>query len=325
MLKKILTAYALLAILLCPTLAFGRGGFSGGHSFSSGSHSFSSGSHSFSGGHSFSSGSSNFSGGHSFSSNSHGYSSAPQSSSSGNHSYSSGSSGIMGRGFSSPSPSRVGHSYASGSGGSTNSPQASRGFNPALTRAGQHESSRISYQNSRPTYQTPQGTTKTFTNSDSVRASTVRNYVTHERYITTYETRASNFYRGYQPMYYNDCWSPFLMGYLFSSAVSSMDRANWVYNNRDSLDELRYQQLLQRDAGLAAQIRQLQAAGQAPNPGYVLPGFGNNPDLQYSQNFVTASYEAPYQNPGGPSHTFSWIWILAGLALAAVVVFMAFR
>jgi len=334
MLKKILAASIVLAILATPTLAFGRGGgFSGGHSFSSGSHSFS-------GGHSFSSGSSSFSGGHSFSSsshsyssgshnssptfpsnssNSHSYSSAPQTSFTGSHSYTSGNSGFLGHSNSAPSPSHFGHSYASGSGINSNSQPTSVGFNSALTRAGQHESSRISYQNSMPTYQTPQGTTKTFTNSDSVRAGTARNYVTHERYIT-YDTRASNFYRGYQPSYYNDCWSPFLMSYLFSSSINSYDRANWVYNHRDSLDEARYEDLLRRDAGLAVQVQQLQATGQAPNPSYVLPAFAANPDLQYSQNFVTASY----QNPVATSHV-SWAWIFMGIALVALVVVVVVR
>jgi hypothetical protein len=146
----------------------------------------------------------------------------------------------------------------------------------------------------------------------------VRNYVTHERYIT-YDTRAGNFYRGYQPSYYNDCWSPFLMGYLFSSSVNSWDRANWVYNNRDSLDQARYDDLLRRDAGLSAQLQQLQATGQVRNPGYVLPAFAANPDLQYSQNFVTAAYEHPRESE------HYWSWIFLGMGLVALVVALAFR
>lgn len=202
-------------------------------------------------------------------------------------------------------------------------------FNSGLTQAGQHESSRITYQRgqaSLPTYRTPKGTTKSVSASEAPHVDKVRSYVTHERYIT-YDNRASVFYHGYAPTSYNDCWSPFLMGYLFSSAINSHDRAEWVYNHRDSIDDARYRDLVSKDAKLEAELKQIQEQKKAADPNYTLPGM-TDPDLQYNKDFVTAAYNPQasdsevYAEDEGSGGSFPAIptWVIwTGVALLVVV------
>ena len=120
---------------------------------------------------------------------------------------------------------------------------------------------------------------------------TVRNYVTHERYIT-YDNRASGFYGGFysRPVYYNDSFSPFLTGWLLSDLVNRHDRALWIYHHENDMDRERYQYLISRDAQLQAEINQLRAQNLARNPSYVPPQMSDNPDLMYNKEFVDAAY-----------------------------------
>jgi hypothetical protein len=175
-------------------------------------------------------------------------------------------------------------------------------FNTGLTAAGQREDSRIAYEKH---YTTPVGTTKTYTPSDQAAAARVRS-VDEYRY-RNYNSRVQIFYGNSQPAYYNDYWSPFLMGYLFSSAVNSTDRTAWVYNHRDSIDDARYRDLLARDAGLEAQLNQLQTQNVQRDPNYVLPTMANEPDLMYDKGFVESA------RAHGPS-----VWSVAVETLLAV-------
>ena len=153
-------------------------------------------------------------------------------------------------------------------------------FNSALTSAGQGEDSRIAYEKH---YTTPAGTTKPYTPADQSKAERIRS-VDENRY-RNYDYRAQVYYGNYPPTHYNDYWSPFLMGYLLSSSVHSTDRAAWVYNHRDSIDDARYHDLVARDAGLAAQLRQMELQHVQRDPNYVLPTMVNDPDLMYDKGF----------------------------------------
>jgi hypothetical protein len=135
---------------------------------------------------------------------------------------------------------------------------------------------------------TVNGKAATVTPTQAKSQSTVRNYVTHERYVT-YDNRARGFYGGYysSPVYYSDPFSPFLFGYMMSSAINSHDRALWMYHHRDQMDDARYQAMLAKDAKLEAEIAALKAQNLAVDPNYAPAGMDQ--DLQYNEDFIDAS------------------------------------
>ncbi len=267
--KRILSI--VLILLLLQGEAFAR---SSGRSYSSGGsssfgHSSSSGSHFGGFGKSYSSG-----GGTSYSSGA---------SRSKSYSYSSGNSSSGSSSFGSSK------SYSSAGSNSFFGKSATRpkgNFNSGLTSAGQGEDSRVAYERH---YNTPAGSSKTYTPADHARADRICT-VDETRY-RNYDSRVNIFYGNSRPTYYNDYWSPYLMGYLLSSSVASADRAAWVYHHRDSIDDSRYQELLARDAGLTAQLRQLESQNVQRDPNYVLPAMASDPDLMYAKSFVDSAHQ----------------------------------
>lgn len=254
-------------------------------------------------------------------------------------------------GMSSPGPaaksnssggSPFGRSYSSAGGNSFlgRSAAVSKGnFNSGLTSAGQQEDSRIAFEKhySTPaatsksympsntpaatskTYtpsSTPAGTSRTYTPSDYVKVERIRS-VDESRY-RNYDDRALVFYGNSRPANYNDYWSPFLNGYLLSSAINRTDRAAWVYHHRDSIDDARYQDLVTRDAGLAAQLEQMKLQNVQRDPGYVLPTMASDPDLMYSKGFVDSA-----RRHGPPVWSVA-IWTLVVVVLVGMAVWLLF-
>jgi hypothetical protein len=179
----------------------------------------------------------------------------------------------------------------------------SSNFNSELSKAAKQEESKIKYQaKTNPTpkpdfnpsknksYRTHDGN-EHVVKSNSPHAQSVRRYVTHERYIT-YDNRASGFYGGYygRPIYYNDFFSPFLMGWLFSDAINSQQRALWMYHHQNDMDQARWNAMLARDAQLQSEIDALRSQNVVVDPDYV-PSQMTDPDLMYSKEFVDASYD----------------------------------
>jgi hypothetical protein len=238
--------------------------------------------------------------------------SAPAASGSGGRTYSTGEKP------STPAPSTTapsGRSYSTGGNTDTRPPPNSNsakpnssGWNPGLSGAAQREQSKQNYnaatrpaETPKPTYKTPKGTEKPI-KADAPQVQTVKRYVTHERYVT-YETRSTTFYGPSiyaHPYYYDDFFSPFMMGYLFSSAVNANERAYWVYCHRQDMDNARYRDMVSKDAELEARLRELERKEKlgevTRNQNYVVPGMKSEPDLQYSHDFVESVYN-PQSNP----------------------------
>ncbi len=173
----------------------------------------------------------------------------------------------------------------------------------------------------RSTYTTSKGTQRPIT-ANSPQVQTVRRTITHERYVT-YDNRASGFYGSYygNPHPYNDFFSPFLMGYMFSSAVNADQRAYWAYHHRNDMDDYRYNEMLSRDADLSRRLRELETQGIVRDPNYVLPQMQDNPDLQYDRGFVEAAVNPVVAQPEASSPvksgwTFSqvfWTLVIGGM------------
>lgn len=348
MFKKLLSAVLIVAVVVSttPDLYAGKGGGSGGgRSSSSGSRSYSSGksssSSSFSG-KSYSSGSTKSSG-KSYSSGSTSTTSKPSSGFS--------TTSSSGKGYSSstkPNPGPAANSNNSGSifGGSKSSSATSNvsndgksrkpsgtTFNNSLTSSAKQSQSQKQYvaaTTPKSTYKTPgpNGVQKPLP-ANSPQVSTVRNTITHERYVT-YDNRASGFYGGGfgQPMFYNDFYSPFLMGWLMSDALSSHDRATWMYHHQSDMDQTRYREMLAKDAKLQAEIDQLKAQNLAQDPSYVPPQMKDNPDLMFNKEFVEASYN-PVQTSSGVGSSvgyfFYYLFVtVVVLGLVGVVAYFLF-
>lgn len=171
--------------------------------------------------------------------------------------------------------------------------------------------------------------------ADSPQVKTVRNYVTHERYVT-YEHRSSVFYGPYygHPVCYHDYYSPFLMGWLLSDAINSHQRALWMYHHQYDMDQARYAELLRRDARLQAEIDQLKAQNIARDAGYVPPQMADNPDLMFNQEFVNASYNpqeietnTPVEGGSGAGTFFMWVFIVFAVLVVdgLLIYFLFFR
>ncbi len=208
----------------------------------------------------------------------------------------------------------------------------SQGWNPGLSGAKAREQSKSAYQSTRPaekpaaTFKSSTGVVKPI-NPTSPQVTTVRSYVTHERYIT-YDNRSTVFYGPSiyaHPAYYNDFYSPFLFGYLFSSAVNANERAMWLYSHRyeQGFDQQRYNDMIARDADLRVRIAQLERDKVAQNPAYVPASMAQNPDLMYNKDFVTAVYNPqavptpPEQHHSGVGAFFFWFFMVI-IALLAV-------
>jgi hypothetical protein len=230
-------------------------------------------------------------------------------------------------------PSTPSRSFSSGSSKSTptphvSAPAASKSVSSKpvaskmqtpITKAAQTSESRQAYKAATAPKTTPTPvatkTTRSIPPVSPKKVETVRN-VTHERYVT-YDNRASGFYGSrYQPTYYHDSFSPFLMGYLTSSALNSQQRAMWVYNHQSDMDSARYQQLLASDANLRAEIERLKASNAPVDASYVPPGMADNPDLMYDKSFV----DAHRPKDSGIS---VW-WMLLGITAIGGVVYLVF-
>lgn len=223
-----------------------------------------------------------------------------------------------------------GKTYASG--GGSGGKFSSGSWNIGLTNATKKSESRDAYAKTKPAaapapaYKTPKGEQKPL-KADAPAVSTVRKTVTHERYVT-YDNRASVFYGPHysQPHVYNDWFSPFLMGYLFSDAVKPYDRAMWVHCHRNEIDDTRYKDLIAKDRQLEVRLKELEQNKIARDQGYALPSMQDNPDLQYSQEFVNAAYnpESVPSEPADWSGVVAFFLWVAGVAVVAGLGYLLF-
>lgn len=241
-----------------------------------------------------------------------------------------------------PASTPVGKSYSTGTTPyNTGTPQtkpqppppSSNGWNSGLSDSAKREESKKNYQQAtkpaetpKPTYRTSKGEEKPI-QANSPQVTSVRKYVTHERYVT-YDNRSSTFYGGFygHPQPYNDFFSPFLMGWIMSDAMNSHQRATWMYHqgpisSGGSIDDARYNEMLRRDAKLQAEIDALKRQNVARDPAYLPEQFKDNPDVIYDKGFVESAYNPepvpqPEQHSSGAGRFFLWFF----LGLLAIVV-----
>src|SRR5262249_30288469 len=118
---------------------------------------------------------------------------------------------------------------------------------------------------------------------------------------------------GYTTVIYNDPYSDMFWWWLLSQSLDY--RANWAYHHRYTMDQLRYNEMLARDAALSARIRELELANARRDPLYTPPGVDY--DLMYTDDYVAAAVNPTLEGPPPPPRTTS-----SGLFRACCVGFL---
>jgi hypothetical protein len=126
--------------------------------------------------------------------------------------------------------------------------------------------------------------------------------------LETRPAREATIFRSYrtQPVaVYHDSFNPWFWLWLLDRG--QRDRDLWIYNHRDDMDQQRYQDLVQKDAGLENRLHDLEQQGVARDPSYTPPGVDQ--DLMYDDNAV----QQAAQNQSHPA----WDLLFASVAIGA--------
>jgi hypothetical protein len=92
---------------------------------------------------------------------------------------------------------------------------------------------------------------------------------------------------------YNDPYHSFFWYWLLSRNLES--QASWTYHHRYVMDQARYNDLVNRNAELAARVNQLEDSKLPRDTSFTPPGI--DPDLIYADDYVDAAYNPQEVNP----------------------------
>jgi hypothetical protein len=177
----------------------------------------------------------------------------------------------------------------------------------------------------RSTYTDSRGQSRSIDPKDR-RVEQVRNEVTPDRWYTRAQRREQEFGRVSPPVnqpvvVYQDPYSNLFWWWLLSQSLDN--RAYWAYNHYDSMDRLRYRDLLEHDQALANRVRELEAKQVPRDPSYSPPGI--DPDLMYEDHYVEAAVNpqpaTPAQTSPASGHHFGR-WLLRFMLIGALLGFM---
>jgi hypothetical protein len=187
--------------------------------------------------------------------------------------------------------------------------------------------SRTAYQKAtapKETYTTPKGETKHIDSNDPKTKQVHDTYQREPDKWVNRSTRTEVFYHSYYSrpiVVYNDPYNSFFWYWMLDRSLE--DRAYWAYHHQHDMDAARYNDLLARDAQLAARVRQLEAQKVARDPNYVPPGM--EPDLQYTDEYCDSVFNpqpVPRHHSSG-SGFFHGLWVVVqwilGIMLVAIL------
>lgn len=203
-------------------------------------------------------------------------------------------------------------------------------FDQSAAKAQQREESKKTFTKGdapRTTYTDSSGTSRPLDPRDR-QLEDLRRDLDQERWQNR-ELRKREVYRPYygQPtppvVIYRDPYSDMFWWWLLAQSLDT--RASWAYHHRDSMDQARYREMLQRDAQLEARVRQLEQQGTKRDPGYQPPGVDR--DLMYTDQYVEAAYN-PQPTAGvtvpTPSHRTGRGVLTTLLVIALILGFLCF-
>jgi hypothetical protein len=154
----------------------------------------------------------------------------------------------------------------------------------------------------------------------------LRRQLDHERWVNRRQ-REQQFYRDWwsRPpvITYHDAYNPFFDYWLLRQSLDT--QALWLYNHRDTMDQQRYQDLVQKDRALEERVRQLEAAKRPRDPTYTPPGVP--PDLMYNDSYARSAYnpqqvQPPAPLPAGAHPTNFWPVFLTTLVVVLLIGFV---
>jgi hypothetical protein len=190
------------------------------------------------------------------------------------------------------------------------------------------------------TYTDPKGKVHTVDPKDQ-KIEQLRRELNNEKWVNR-DLREREFYRTYwsRPVVvYHDPYSTFFWYWLLDRSIEQ--QAYWAYHHRYSMDAVRYNDLLARNAELAARVRAMEAQNLPRNPTYQPTGM-TDADLMYNKEYVGAAYNpttvdvpppvvvthhptsgSPSGGDGGAVLTVM-LYIFLGLAIVALIVWLVF-
>jgi hypothetical protein len=127
----------------------------------------------------------------------------------------------------------------------------------------------------------------------------LRRQLDHERWVNRRQ-REEQFYRPWWStppvITYHDAYNPFFDFWLLQQSLDT--QTLWLYNHRDTMDQQRYQDLLQKNRMLEDRVRQLEADKKPRDPTYTPPGIP--PDLVYNDSYARSAYNPQQAPPPAP-------------------------
>ncbi len=94
------------------------------------------------------------------------------------------------------------------------------------------------------------------------------------------------------------------------------DRDTWLYNHKDQMDPVRYEEMKQKDKELEARLKVLETQGAQKDPSYIPPGVER--DLMYSDEYVKSAYVEKTKSG------FPWIWVFVSLLVVTGMAYFVF-
>lgn len=153
----------------------------------------------------------------------------------------------------------------------------------------------------------------------------LRNQLNEEKWHNR-DLRERNFYATYYSrpvVVYHDPYNSFFWYWLLDRSIEQ--QALWAYHHRHSMDSARYNDLLNRNAELAARVRVLEGSGVARNPAYEPAGIADA-DLMYQKDYVQAAYnpQTHHETVDASGVLVVLLYIFLGLGIVALVVWLVF-
>ena len=164
------------------------------------------------------------------------------------------------------------------------------GYDSAAAQAQRREESRIVYQAGsapKPSYRTPGGVEKPI-EPKAPEVEHARRSINPDLWGTR-STRTRVVYGPYYgrpTVVYNDPYNSYFWYWLLSQSLDS--QASWAYHHRYVMDRARYNDLMNRNAVLAARVNQLEESKVARDSSFTPSGI--DPDLMYTDAYLDAAF-----------------------------------
>jgi hypothetical protein len=155
----------------------------------------------------------------------------------------------------------------------------------------------------------------------------LRRQLDHERWVNRRQREEEFYHRWWSTppvITYHDAYNPFFDYWLLQQSLQT--QALWLYNHHDTMDQQRYQDLLQKNRALEDRVHELEADKKPRDPTYTPPGVP--PDLMYNDSYAHSAYNPQQVQPPAvaqPSNFWPvFVTTLVVVLLVGFVVWLVF-